>query len=114
VNWLRRTKRLTMRAALLIACSQPRLFGPLTAWRHQERGVVYCRDARKLQMARFAVEDKDRSHIGLLPECADNFVAEDHPVRYSGSSVNWTYSPGDLMAWRQRRRGGPRITGQCC
>lgn len=31
-------------------------------------------------MARF-VEGEDRSQVALLPECLDDFVAEDNPVR---------------------------------
>ncbi len=38
-------------------------------------------------MARF-VEGEDRSQVALLPECLDDFVAEDNPVRVVDAFVS--------------------------
>lgn len=45
------------------------------------------RGKRRLQMARF-VEGEDRSQVALLPECLDDFVAEDNPVRVVDAFVS--------------------------
>jgi transposase len=42
---------------------------------------------RRLQRARF-VEGEDRSQVALLPECLDDFVAEDNPVRVVDAFVS--------------------------
>lgn len=38
-------------------------------------------------MGRF-VEGEDRSQVALLPECLDDFVAEDNPVRVVDAFVS--------------------------
>ena len=41
-------------------------------------------------MKRF-IEREDRSQVTLLPECLDDYIAEDNPMRVvDASSMSWT------------------------
>ena len=65
-------------------------------------------------MKRF-IEGEDRSQITLLPECLDDFIADDNPVRVVDAFVDEL----DLralgsMAPSRRTRGGRRITRPSC
>lgn len=51
------------------------------------RKVNSRRGKRRQRMSRF-VEGEDRSQVALLPECLDDFVAEDNPVRVIDAFVS--------------------------
>ena len=65
-------------------------------------------------MKRF-VEGEDRTQVTLLPECLDDYVAEDNPIRVIDVFVDEL----DLQelgsrARSRRRRGGRRTILRCC
>ena len=65
-------------------------------------------------MKRF-IEGQDRSQVTLLPECLDDYIGEDNPVRVVDAFVDEL----DLRLWaskaRQlRRRAGRPTTRQSC
>jgi hypothetical protein len=49
-------------------------------------------------MSRF-VEGQDRQQVTLLPECLDDFIAEDNPIAWSMRSwPSWSLASWDSMA----------------
>ena len=65
-------------------------------------------------MARY-VEGLDRHQVTLLPECLEDYIAEDNPVRVvdafvEGSIFRHWVSSGPLP----RTRDGRLITRRCC
>lgn len=65
-------------------------------------------------MKRF-VEGADRSQVTLLPECLDDYIAEDNPVRVVDAFVD------ELDLWElgfksaePAATGRPRTTQPCC
>jgi transposase len=57
-------------------------------------------------MKRF-IEGEDRHQVTLLPECLDDFIAEDNTVRIV--DVFWA-----SMARARPQRDARRITRRCC
>jgi transposase len=65
-------------------------------------------------MKRF-IEAEDRTQLTLLPECLDDYIAEDNPVRVVEVFVNeLDLGISASTAWILRRRAGRRITLRCC
>ena len=61
-------------------------------------------------MPRF-IEGQDRHQVTLMPECLDDFIAEDNTVRIVMSlSVSRTWWPWASTAQARRQRDGPLIT----
>jgi transposase len=64
-------------------------------------------------MKRF-VEGDDRTQVTLLPECLDDYVAEDNPVRVIDVFVDELDLSWALRGRSRRRRGGLRTILGCC
>ena len=66
-------------------------------------------------MKRF-IEGEDRSQVTLLPECLDDYVGEDNPVRVVDVFVDELdlASSGLRRRRRRRRRAGRPTTRRCC
>ena len=65
-------------------------------------------------MKRF-VEGEDRTQITLLPECLDDYVGEDNPVRVVDVFVDELDLGGSASkALIRRRRAGRPTTRRCC
>ena len=65
-------------------------------------------------MKRF-IEGQDRSQVTLLPECLDDYLGEDNPVRVIDVFVDELNSKNSASKERsQRRPGGRRTTRRCC
>ena len=65
-------------------------------------------------MKRF-IEGEDRSQVTLLPECLDDYIAEDNPVRVVDAYVEELDLQSSGSRARSRRRpAGPPITRRCC
>jgi len=65
-------------------------------------------------MKRF-IEGEDRSQVTLLPECLDNFIAEDNPVRVVDAFVEELDLMGwASMVWNLTRQDGPRTIPRFC
>ena len=62
-------------------------------------------------MKRF-IEGEDRTQITLLPECLDDYVAEDNPVRVVEVFVDELDLGG--LGLRPRPRVDRPITPRCC
>ena len=65
-------------------------------------------------MKRF-VEGQDRTQVTLLPECLDDFVVEDNPVRVIDVFIDeLDLTALASRAWRRRTPGVPHTTRRCC
>ena len=60
-------------------------------------------------MPRF-IEGQDRHQFALLPECLDDFIAEDNTVRIVDVFMSWSWWPWDSTAQVRRQPGDPLIT----
>ena len=63
-------------------------------------------------MKRF-IEGEDRAQVTLLPECLDDFIAEDNSVRVVDAR-NWTSKNSASMLFNPRAPVGLPTTRQCC
>ena len=66
-------------------------------------------------MKRF-IEGEDRSQVTLLPECLDDYIAEDNPVRVVDAFVDELdlEALGFEGAEPAATRAGRRTTRRCC
>ena len=65
-------------------------------------------------MKRF-VEGEDRSQVTLLPECLDDYIAEDNPVRVVDVFVDeLDLTAWASRAWSPRRPADRRTTRRRC
>ena len=65
-------------------------------------------------MKRF-IEGEDRRQATLLPDCLEDYVSEDNPVRVIEVFIDeLDLRPLALLGWSRRRRGGPPITRRRC
>ena len=65
-------------------------------------------------MKRF-IEGEERSQITLLPECLDDYIAEDNPVRVVDVFVeSWTCVGWASKEPSRRQPVGPRTTRAFC
>ena len=62
------------------------------------------------------VEGQDRHQVTLLPECLEDYIAEDNPVRVVEAFVEELdlQALGFERARCPRERAGRRITRRCC
>ena len=63
-------------------------------------------------MKRF-VEGEDRMQVTLLPECLDDYIAEDNPVRAIDAFVEELDLKQLAFAGADPPRGGRRTTRRC-
>ena len=65
-------------------------------------------------MKRF-VEGEDRAQVTLLPECLDDYMAEDNPVRVIDVFIDELDLKGlASRVWCRRSPGVPRTIRRCC
>ena len=65
-------------------------------------------------MKRF-VEGTDRGQTTLFPECLEDWINGDNPVRVIDAlSTSSTYRDWGLMEWHPRQRADRRIIPRCC
>ena len=65
-------------------------------------------------MSRF-IEGQDRQQVALIPECLDDFIADDNPVRIIDAFVDeLNLACSDLRRQRQQLPAARRITRPCC
>ncbi len=65
-------------------------------------------------MKRF-IEGEDRHQVTLLPECLDDYIGEDNPVRVvDASSRNWICMLCVLKASIRQQPVDPRTTPRSC
>jgi transposase len=65
-------------------------------------------------MKRF-IEGEDRTQVTLLPDCLDDYVAEDNPVRAVDAFVEeLDLKALGLLGPTRRPPAGPAITPRCC
>ena len=70
--------------------------------------LVFSLGVRGDRMKRF-VEGQNRSQLILLPDCLDDYVGEDNPVRMSmPSSMNWIWRYWALRVLYRKRPAVPR------
>ena len=68
-----------------------------------------------VNMSRF-IEGQDRQQVTLLPECLDDYIAEDNPVRVVEAFVEELDLAGAGVRGRDagRHRAARRTTRRCC